>query len=487
MDLFHDAGKFLLSACSLIALEACSVNPATGEQQFTALMPASQEASVGASEHEKAIAQYGVYGDSRVQNYVKNIGEKLVPVTERKDVQYTFTVLDSPEINAFALPGGYVYVTRGLMAWANSEAELAAVMGHEIGHVNARHSAARYSQGVAAQLGLSVLSAVTNTPWVNQAAGMGSDLLQAQYSQGQEYEADTLGIRYTQKTGYDPLAMSKFLQQLNRETAYEQQFRGQRGGGGLNDFFASHPNTPARVQRSAQEASALPAGKDDVVTYMQAINGLLYGDNGKEGIVQGSSFVHPQLGFRFDAPNGTKLTNGTNAVSGTRADGLAMIFDMAKKDTTTPIAQYVSNIWMKGNAGNVETLQIGGLPAATAQASGTMNGQTMAVRVVAIQASPTQVYRFQYAVPASAANNMNVQNEMQASARSFRTLSEAERKVSSRHIEVIAAGPNDTVDGFAQRMTGTASLEESRALFMAINGMDNAQPLQTGRLYKIIR
>jgi predicted Zn-dependent protease len=482
MNRFHDAGKFLLSACSLIALEACSVNPATGQQQFTALMPASQEASVGATEHQKALAQYGVYGDTRVQNYVKNIGQKLVPVTERKDVTYTFTVLDSPDINAFALPGGYVYVTRGLMAWANSEAELAAVMGHEIGHVNARHSAARYSQGVAAQLGLSVLSAVTNTPWINQAAGVGSDLLQAQYSQGQEYEADTLGIRYTQKTGYDPLAMSRFLQQLNRETAY----RGQTGSGGLNDFFASHPNTPARVQRSAQEASGLPAGQDDVVAYMQAINGLTYGDNGKEGMIEGASFIHPQMGFRFDAPNGTKLTNASNAVTGTRADGLAMIFDMAQKDTTTPIAQYVSNIWMKGNAGNVETLQIAGLPAATAQAQGSINGQTMAVRIVAIQATPTQVYRFQYAVPASAASNMTVQNEMQASARSFRLLSEAERKVSNRRVEVIAAASGDTVDTFARKMGGFTA-QEARALFMAINGMDNAQPLQAGRLYKIIR
>ncbi|NBO20307.1 MAG: hypothetical protein EBV03_14020, partial [Proteobacteria bacterium] len=261
MDFIHDAGKFLLSVVTLISLEACTENPATGQKQFTGLMPTSQEAAVGASEHEKAIAQYGVYDNPAVQGYVKTIGQRLVPVTERKDVTYTFTVLDSPEINAFALPGGYVYVTRGLMAWANSEAELAAVIGHEIGHVNARHSAARYSTGVAAQVGLSVLSAVTDVPFLNKAAGLGTDLALSQYSQSQEHEADTLGIRYTQKTGYNPIAMSSFLQQLNRETIYEQRFKGQRSSGGLNQFFASHPSTPARVQQSAQEASAFAGGQ----------------------------------------------------------------------------------------------------------------------------------------------------------------------------------------------------------------------------------
>ncbi len=481
-----------MGVVSLIALEACSVNPATGEQQFTGLMPASQEASVGATEHEKAIAQYGVYDDARVQNYVKSVGDRLVPVTERKDVgTYTFTVLDSPEINAFALPGGYVYVTRGLMAWANSEAELAAVMGHEIGHVNARHSAARYSQGVAAQLGLSVLSAVTNAPLLNQAAGLGSDLLLAQYSQGQEYEADTLGIRYTQKIGYDPLAMSRFLQQLNRESAYEQQFKGQRAGGGLNQFFASHPSTPARVQRSAQEGSVFIGAstqyKDDVVAYMTAINGLTYGDNGKEGVIKGTSFVHPTMGFRFDAPSGTTLKNSSEAVIGTRQDGLARIFDMAKKDAATPIDQYLNPVWRKGGATGTQPVQIAGMPAATGQSQGTVNGQSMSVRVVAIQASPTEVYRFQYAVPMAAATNMTVQNELQASARSFRLLTPAERTVSGQHVQVVAAAAGDTVDTFAEKMGGLSSLEEAKALFIAINGMDSAQPLQVGKLYKIIR
>lgn len=487
MDFLHNAGKFLLATVSLITLGSCSVNPATGEQQFTALMPASQEASIGATEHQKALAQYGVYDNARVQAYVKTIGERLAPMGERKDVTYTFTVLDSPQINAFALPGGYVYVTRGLMAWANSEAELAAVMGHEIGHITARHSAARYSQGVAAQLGLSVLGAVTNTPLVNQAAGLGSDLLLAQYSQGQEHEADTLGIRYTSKTGYDPRGMSLFLQQLNRETQYEQKFRGQRGGGGLNDFFASHPSTPARVQRSAQEASVFAAGRDDVVPYMQAINGLAYGDSAKEGRVEGTSFIHAQMGFRFDAPAGSTLKNTTQAVLATRQDGLAMIFDMAKKDANVSIDNYLGNVWMKGAASGVETMPIGGLPAATAQSEGTANGQTVSVRVVAIQASPTEVYRFQYAIPKAQAGNMTIQNEIQASARSFRTLSAAERQISTRRVEVVAAGSGDTVASMAQRMVGLASAEEAKALFMAINGMDSEAPLQQGKLYKLIR
>lgn len=458
------------------ALTSCSENEATGKRQFTALMPASQEASIGAEEHDKAIAQYGVYGDQNVQNYVRNLGQKLAAQSERKDVSYTFTVLDSPVINAFALPGGYVYVTRGLMAWANSEAELAAVMAHEIGHVNARHSAARYSQAALTQLGLQVLSATVSSPGAGEIANLGANLYLAQYSQSQEYESDSLGMRYASRAGYDPRGMAIFLQQLARNDAYEK-----RGGQGLNQFFSSHPSTPARVQRAAGEAGQYQGGGTiGTVEYLRLLNGMTYGDGAGDGYVSGRSFIHPQLGFGFDAPSGFTLQNNKEAVIGQHPDGITMIFDMAKKESGQKIGEYLFNSWSGGHVGALQDTTIGGLPAATAVANqAELNGKAVSLRLVAIQASPTTVYRFQYAIPLDLANNERLQNDILTSARSFHTLSDAEKKTDGQRIAIVAAKSGDTAQSIAGGMDPN--------LFYAINGLDGGAPLQTGTLYKIVK
>ena len=186
--------KTILLTSTLITVTACSTNQATGRNQFTGLMPASQESQIGAQEHEKILAQYGgVVKDAALRNYVAAIGQKLVPYTERQDVQYTFTLLDSPVVNAFALPGGYVYITRGILTLANNESELAGVIGHEIGHVTARHSAERYSTSVLTGLGASILSAVINVNGASQALGLGANLYLSSYSRSQEHESDDSG------------------------------------------------------------------------------------------------------------------------------------------------------------------------------------------------------------------------------------------------------------------------------------------------------
>lgn len=484
----HKPGLIL---ASFLLLASCSENPATGQRQFSGLMPASQEASVGATEHQKAIAEYGLYGDSRVQSYVSSVGQKLIANAERSDVQWKFTVLDSPVINAFALPGGYVYVTRGLMAWANNEAELAGVLAHEIGHVNARHSAARYSQAAVAQLGLGVLGAVTNQPLLNQAAGVGANLYLSRYSQTQEYEADSLGIRYLTGGGYDPLAMSGFLQQLNRNDAYEAAYKGRSSGGGLNQFFSDHPSTPARVQRTANEAASVPGGSkaQNAAAYLQAIDGLVYGDNAAtDGIIQGTKFTHPGLGFTFSAPSGFVMQNSKEAVLARHPSGVTMLFDTAAKQSGQSIRAYY-DAWAQGLATNVQNTTIGGLQAVTGmipQAS--MNGQAVAVRTVAIQADADTVYRFQYAMPPQLANDANLQRDIMASAQSFRLLAANERQVAGgQRIRIVTASSSDTVDSMAAKMGAGSSAAEKRALFMALNGMDGAQALQTGRGYKIVQ
>ncbi|HAJ89731.1 MAG TPA: peptidase M48 family protein, partial [Rhodospirillaceae bacterium] len=230
----------------------------TGRSEFTGLMPAQQEASIGAAQHEEIIKQYGgVYNNAKIQAYVTEVGQKMAQYSERQDVQYRFTVLDSPIVNAFALPGGYVYVTRGTLAVANSEAELAAVLGHEIGHVAARHQAARYSQGMLTQLGATVLSAAIGVPAASQAIGLGSNLYMSSYSRDQETQADQLGVRYLSKSGYDMAGMSNFLRDMNLYHTTMAQAEGKEEA--QFSYFSSHPDTAGRVTQSRGEMARYPA------------------------------------------------------------------------------------------------------------------------------------------------------------------------------------------------------------------------------------
>ncbi|MFM2042946.1 MAG: hypothetical protein RLY86_1522, partial [Pseudomonadota bacterium] len=204
MQRIRQAATFLMAAVTgVLLLGACAVNPATGERQFTGLLPAAQEAAIGAEQHPRILEEFGgTLNDPAIQAYVDGIGQRLAANTELPGVTYTFTVLDSDVVNAFALPGGYVYVTRGLMQLANSEAQLAGVIGHEIGHITGRHAAERYSQGTLAQLG-AVAAAVLGGQELGQMAAQGAQLAVAGWGRGQELEADQLGIRYMANVGYE--------------------------------------------------------------------------------------------------------------------------------------------------------------------------------------------------------------------------------------------------------------------------------------------
>ncbi|MEC9236123.1 MAG: M48 family metalloprotease, partial [Pseudomonadota bacterium] len=239
-------------------LSACSTNPATGERQFASFMSPQQENQVGAQEHEKVLKQFGgLVKDKALTDYVNKIGQKLAQNTERPDVQYKFFLLDSPEANAFAIPGGYIYITRGILALANDEAELAAVLGHEIGHITGRHSAERYSHGVVTSLGAAILGAAVDNPNVARAANLGQNLYLSSYSRSQENEADMLGVRYLHRAGYDPSGMNRFLTSLGAFSALEAKANGQGAAPQVN-YFSTHPLTQERVSKTAGEARKYP-------------------------------------------------------------------------------------------------------------------------------------------------------------------------------------------------------------------------------------
>ena len=474
----------VFAICGLaLSLAGCSTNPATGEKQFTAFMSPAQENQIGAQEHQKIAKQYGFYKDQKLQNYVSKVGARVVQKTERPDVQYKFYLLDSPIVNAFALPGGYIYVSRGLLALANSEAELASVLGHEAGHITARHSAERYSHGVATSLGAMILSTAVGDSSVSEALGMGTNLYLSSYSRGQENQADSLGIRYLSHSGYDVTAMSKFLSNLNSEKNLSAKLDG-RDDAAVASYFSTHPATADRVNKTVGEARSFiqggDIGRDD---YLKMIDGLVYGDSAAQGFVRKNTFYHPAIGFMFTVPDGYKIDNQASAVLATSKNGAAVIFDFAMNSDNLPPQTFLQDVWLKGNAQNkIENIFIQGMPAAATMVQGQLNGQDMNIQLIAIKWNDRKVVRFQIAMPKNLA-----QTEMKALKRmtySFRAMDSSELKsVKPYRIKIIAAKAGDTIQSLSKKMAFSDYREER---FRVLNSLVVNETIREGRLYKII-
>lgn len=476
--------KSILPVFALLSLglTGCSTNPATGQRQFDGLMSRESEASIGAEQHAQIIKQYGgVYNNPKLQSYVNELGQKLARNTERPEVKYTFTLLDSPVVNAFALPGGYVYITRGLMAVANDEAELAGVLGHEIGHITGRHQAARYSQNLLSTLGATVIGAAVGDSNVTRALGVGSNLYISSYSRDQENEADTLGIRYLDRSGYDTMAMASFLDAMGMFTTTESRIEGKEAQ--EFSYFSSHPQTSDRVARATNEARRYPQsserGRD---RYLSLINGMTYGDSAEQGFVRGNDFYHPQMGFAFSVPEGYSIVNQPNQVVAMNKQGVVIMLDAAKNSQGGPV-DYMANQWMKGQrTSNPEAISINGLPAATDQFPGTLNGRAVTVRVIAIEWSPTQVFRFQMAIPSGAGSG--TVEELKRTTYSFHRMTQAERsKIKPQSVQLVTATNNDTIESLSRRMSVDKGAVER---FRALNNLIATDRITSGWKYKII-
>ncbi|MEO1328801.1 MAG: M48 family metalloprotease [Pseudomonadota bacterium] len=483
--------------CLLGALAGCAqtVNPATGARQMTSISPA-EEQRLGDSQHPKILARYGgAYRDAKVSGYIAQIGGRLAANSELPRQKWTFTVLDTPTVNAFAVPGGYVYITRGMLAIANDEAEVAAVLGHEIGHVTARHTAQRLTQaqtvnvvGLLATIGAA--AAGVDTGAVGQVAGLAGRGALASFSREQELEADQLGIRYISRAGYDGRGQADVLRALDRE----RQLRAKRSGGSASSvgFFSTHPATPQRVRAAEAIAARTPgapaadARRRDA--FLNAINGMAYGGGDKEGYVRGRDFVHPQLRFRFRAPPGYTLTNSSAAVTAAADGGRRVIFSGAPANGRGPLA-YIRDDWARslsrqartGPLRALESITINGLPAATARMAVAGRSGTFDARLVAIR-DGDRFYRFLALAPARAADRE--QARFQAMARSFRKLTAAEaRRGGGRRIRVVRVRSGDTPERLARRMTVDSLPLET---FRALNGLAPGQPLRAGQRVKLV-
>jgi Putative Zn-dependent protease len=318
----------LLSISSLFF--GCAVNPVTGQQDIV-LMSEQNEIALGRKSHPQVLQQYGVYKDQELQSYVQTIGQKLAAKSHRRDLVYRFTVLDSKEVNAFALPGGYIYITRGLLAYLNSEAELAAVLGHEIGHVTARHSVRQYTAVQLANIG-ATLGAIF-IPGMNAAGNQlvqlfGTALLRG-YGREHELEADRLGAEYIARNDYKPRAMIDVIRALKNQETFETRLAQAEGREPriYHGLFASHPDNDTRLKEviatadKYQSATAQSTGRD---AYLEQINGLIYGDSPQEGIVRGHNFYHPDLNFTIRLPRGWNITNRPDQLLITAPNGAAI-------------------------------------------------------------------------------------------------------------------------------------------------------------------
>jgi predicted Zn-dependent protease len=321
-----------VAALSLAAvLIACAVNPATGKRQLV-LISEADEIAIGRQNDQAMVQSLGLYDDEKLQAYVQDLGRRMAAKSERPHLDWTFRVVDDPVVNAFALPGGFVYITRGILAHMNSEAELAGVVGHEIGHVTARHGVNQMSKQQLAQLGMGLGMAVSEDfRAVADLAGQGLGLLFLKYSRDDERQADDLGLRYMSREGYDPRPMADFYSVL-REVGEAA------GASPVPSLFSTHPQPENRRERLHEEIAELGQDFSDYPTgrraFLQHIDGLVYGNNPREGFFDGNVFKHPELAFRIDFPEGWQTRNARTEVAGVGPDRDVMVrLAIAAKDT----------------------------------------------------------------------------------------------------------------------------------------------------------
>ncbi len=317
----------------IIGLIGCAVNPVTGKRELS-LISEDQELALGKQTDVEIRTQYGVYGNTDLNAYVQSIGQSLTPHTHRPHLAYQFAVLDTPVVNAFAVPGGYIYVTRGILALMGSEAELAVVLGHELGHINARHSVHRMSEMMIVQIGLAAGSVLSETfAEISGLAGVGVQLLFLKYSRDDERQADTLGIEYSRKASYNPAEMVAFFSSLEKMGDLS-------GGKALPGFLSTHPLTSERIDRVREmiheNDRELEVGERP---YLKRIDGLIYGDDPRQGFVENESFYHPELAFSFAVPVGWKVVNTPAQVIISSPDEKAALLLQAEK-TSDELVSY---------------------------------------------------------------------------------------------------------------------------------------------------
>lgn len=449
-------------------------------------LPATAPAVLGvpkrlpADERHMVATFGGVYHWAPAETYLDGVLLKLAHASPGVAQPFHITILDAPQVNAFALPSGDIYVTRGLLALANDTSEIAAVMAHEIGHVTAHHAAKRAAFAKRMAL-ISHAAQVVETPKAGAAEQNLSELALAKFSRQQELEADKIGIHVIARAGYDPYAAARFLTSLSQSSKLRQSLYGLQTNASRPDFLSTHPSTPQRVEAALREARVLSApgvGVRGRRSFLQAINGINFGDSPSNGVVDGEVFLHPRLGFGFTAPANFVLENTRQAVLGiNNGASEALRLDSVQLDSQTSLTDYFKSGWLDGlDVSTITSGETNGFPSATAIAhSGPWDFRVAVIRFGA------DVYRMIFATRKLAPD---VDASFLASIATFHRLSlQDAANVHPQHVALLMARPGDTVETLATHMATHARAAD---YFRMINGLPDNTKLVPGQDYKII-
>ncbi|MBH0237340.1 M48 family metalloprotease [Methylobrevis albus] len=474
-----------MAMAAMLLVGGC-VSSLTGTEPEMPLMPEPvraeqkadpREVAIAEQEHPKILAAYGgTYNDPAAELAIARAVGRIVAASDEPGRSYRVTILNSPTVNAFALPGGYVYVTRGLLALAVDTSEVAAVIAHEMAHVTARHAFARQERAAAAAVASRVVQDVVQDPAVQRLALASSQLSLARFSQIQELQADEIGIRTLAKAGYDPLAAARFLRTMSAFAVYKTAVPNEPND---VDFLSSHPSTPERLQQAIATAQATGArdGERDREAYLERLDGLMYGDDPEEGFVRGRQFLHAKLGLGFEVPAGYMLENTAKAVLATSPSGTALRFDGADVPRGSDLVQYLQSGWINGlQDGSIRTLSLNGLPAAVASA--VTRGYSYRIGVVRFGDA---TFRFLFATrsPGPA-----FEAEFESTLRSFRPLTADEQLgLKPLRLQIVTARRGDTAAMFARRM---GFMDRPEQLFRVLNGLAPGEEPVAGQRVKLV-
>lgn len=453
----------------------CSVNPATGQRQLT-LISEAQEIQIGRENDAQIVAQMGLYGDQELQDYLQELGAELAAKSERPHLPWTFRLVDDPVVNAFALPGGYIYITRGILSHFNSEAELVSVLGHEIGHVTGRHGVERMSKAQLAQIGLGVAAVASEDfrPFAG-AAQQGLGLLFLKFSRDDERQADDLGLRYLLAGNYAPDEMPKVFQTLDRMSGSQ--------GGRVPAWLATHPPPANRAARLGAVIAGLPEdqrqGEVARDSYLARLEGLTFGVNPREGYTIGSSFYHPDLAFALDFPEGWTVINQRQAVGAISPQEDAIVV-LTPADKESPEAVYQSFFEQDGIQRGDRWRRSFYFFRAAPQSTTTTQGPEFVGLVGALE---HQGQLFRLLTYTQDENWSGRGRLMQDAVASFRTLRERRYlDVQPKRLEVVTLKRGMTLEAFHQRYPSTIDLPALAIL----NGVEVGASLPRGTRVKRI-
>jgi len=476
---------FAYAIAMLLALSACSqflngpginVSGADGQAQAVPAGTSPEDAVIGRRENPLILNNYGgVYNSRRTEIMLAQIVSKLLVAANQSQTSFKITILNSPEVNAFALPGGYIYVTRGILALANDSSEIAAVLAHEIAHVILRHARARTDRLATSELVDRVITGIFGADANSDQGAARSRLSLAAFSQSQELAADTEGVKIAGRAGFDPRAAARFLGAMSRFSSFRAGAQEQS-----DDFLATHPSAPDRIQRALETANNL-GGPEEVAVdrsgYLGAIRGITFGDSPEQGAIVGRQFIQPELKFTFSLPDRYVLQNSQDAVVGVASDVEAVRFDSAKVPQDMGLEEYLKSGWIAGLQNDtVISEKYNGIE----MASGSAKTGQWVFRVTALRFGG-EVYRFIFAS----------RNESEAfisaalqTIKSFRNSNANDlAKIREVKIDLVRARAGDNADSLARRMR---QLPDGEVLFFLINNLFAGDDVQAGQFYKIV-